>query len=87
MKIFIKEYYLDVLILGGILLKITNHFFKLTEYKITEYVYSPLEFEDDPFAEVTSISVHYDFVGYIAVVSTSIGLYVLIRRFINKKFS
>jgi hypothetical protein len=84
MKIFIKRYYLDAMILSGILLIITNHFFKLTEYKkITYTEYDMFDFAEDVKSYT---SIHYDYVGFISVVLISIGLYIIIRRFITNKF-
>lgn len=75
MKKFFKQYYLDFLILGGILLLITNHFFKFTEYSsVTEL---------NIWKEYDTI-VKYDYVGFIASVFIAIGLYILIRKYFEK---
>lgn len=77
MKKTLKKYLPDILILGGILLVVTNHFFKITEYKrVTRDLFEDLDF--------TTTSVNYDYVGFFASVIVIIGLYIVIKKHIKK---
>ena len=72
---FIKKYIADILVLFGVLLITTNYYFKFTKYSI-------LSIKDEIMLDLSTIE--YDYIGFISSIIIIIGLYIGIRRYLNK---
>ncbi len=80
----IKNYLPDILILGGILLLVTNYYFKITEYKEYE-INTNIDSLFDSAFDSTATVINYDYIGFLATVIVIVGLYVLVRKYFVKK--